>query len=107
MVKFGERTYRIPAGAVIKPLQQAGYEDVIGVSRVFHPAGIGNLLTLVVVVAAILVAVTFLTWVFIRTETRPKRRRGAGSNSGAEDFPQPEFNALLLTSVKFSICCPI
>ena len=33
VVKFGERTYRIPAGAVIKQLQQAGYEDVIGVSR--------------------------------------------------------------------------
>lgn len=33
VVKFGERTYRIPAGAVIEQLKQAGYENVIGVSR--------------------------------------------------------------------------
>jgi excisionase family DNA binding protein len=33
VVKFGERTYRIPAGAVIEQLKQAGYENLIGVSR--------------------------------------------------------------------------
>ncbi len=33
VVKFGQRTYRIPAGAVIEQLKRAGYEDVIGVSR--------------------------------------------------------------------------
>ena len=33
VVKFSERTYRILARAVIKQLQQAGYEDVIGVRR--------------------------------------------------------------------------
>jgi excisionase family DNA binding protein len=33
VVKFGERTYRIPAGAVIRQLKQAGYEGVITVSR--------------------------------------------------------------------------
>jgi len=33
VVKFGERTYRIPDGAVIEQLKQAGYENVIGVSR--------------------------------------------------------------------------
>ncbi len=33
VVKFGQRTYRIPAGAVIAQLKQAGYEDVISVSR--------------------------------------------------------------------------
>ncbi|MCX6083156.1 MAG: helix-turn-helix domain-containing protein [Chloroflexi bacterium] len=33
VVKFGERTYRIPAGSVIKQLQQAGYEDVININR--------------------------------------------------------------------------
>ena len=30
VVKFGERTYRIPAGAVIEQLKQAGYQDVVG-----------------------------------------------------------------------------
>jgi excisionase family DNA binding protein len=29
VVKFGNRTYRIPAGAVIKQLQQAGYEHLM------------------------------------------------------------------------------
>ena len=33
VVKFGERTYRIPAGAVIEQLKQAGYENVLGASR--------------------------------------------------------------------------
>jgi excisionase family DNA binding protein len=33
VVKFGERTYRIPAGAVIEQLKQAGYESVLGASR--------------------------------------------------------------------------
>ena len=32
VVKFGNRTYRIPAGAVIKQLQQAGYDHLM-VSR--------------------------------------------------------------------------
>jgi excisionase family DNA binding protein len=34
VVRFGERTYRIPAGAVIEQLKQGGYENVSGV----HPA---------------------------------------------------------------------
>ena len=29
VVKFGNRTYRIPAGAVIEQLRQAGYEHLI------------------------------------------------------------------------------
>ena len=29
VVKFGNRTYRIPAGAVIKQLQLAGYEHLM------------------------------------------------------------------------------
>ena len=33
VVKFGERTYRIPAGAVIEQLKQAGYENLLGASR--------------------------------------------------------------------------
>ena len=33
VVKFGQRTYRIPAGSVIRQLQQAGYDDVLDVSR--------------------------------------------------------------------------
>jgi excisionase family DNA binding protein len=33
VVKFGERTYRIPAGAVIAQLKQAGYQDVLNPSR--------------------------------------------------------------------------
>lgn len=33
VVKFGERTYRIPAGAVIEQLKQAGYENVLGTSH--------------------------------------------------------------------------
>ncbi len=33
VVKFGERTYRIPAGAVIEQLKQDGYENVTGISR--------------------------------------------------------------------------
>jgi excisionase family DNA binding protein len=30
VVKFGNRTYRIPTGAVIKQLQQAGYKHLMG-----------------------------------------------------------------------------
>ena len=33
VVKFGQRTYRILAGSVIRQLQKAGYDDVIDVSR--------------------------------------------------------------------------
>ena len=33
VVKFGDRTYRIPAKAVIEQLRQAGYESIIGSSR--------------------------------------------------------------------------
>ncbi len=33
VVRFGQRTYRIPAGAVIQQLKQAGYEDVLNPSR--------------------------------------------------------------------------
>jgi len=29
VVRFGDRTYRIPAGAVIEQLRQAGYEHLI------------------------------------------------------------------------------
>jgi excisionase family DNA binding protein len=29
VVKFGERTYRIPAGAVIEQLKQSGYFDAL------------------------------------------------------------------------------
>jgi excisionase family DNA binding protein len=29
VVKFGDRTYRIPAGAVIEQLRQAGYEHLL------------------------------------------------------------------------------
>ena len=33
VVKFGDRTYRIPAGAVIEQLKQAGYDSLIGLNR--------------------------------------------------------------------------
>jgi excisionase family DNA binding protein len=33
VVKFGERTYRIPAGAVIEQLKRAGYQDVLNPTR--------------------------------------------------------------------------
>lgn len=33
VVRFGERTYRIPAGAVIEQLKLAGYDNVPGI---FH-----------------------------------------------------------------------
>lgn len=33
VVKFGQRTYRIPAGAVIEQLKQAGYENLVGLGR--------------------------------------------------------------------------
>src|SRR5512137_903197 len=33
VVKFGDRTYRIPAGAVIEQLKQSGYEYILDVSR--------------------------------------------------------------------------